>query len=414
MQRNDRIHLLRLSLIRRPYRSLLKAGRSHAAFDEEYVSHLVDELSGKHPILDSMAGYGSLMYLCSKKGIPSISIEVNVPLYLWQLMRNPNFSQVFIRIVDMLLSEKNRWPKIRKRADVSSSWFLPDALNVLRELTQLSTSLCRETVNLPEIEPEVIAAAVIVPFCGRLSCYTESGNNPTWVKQGGVVVYKNWEKDFKNYLSVLRSYLSKIISESVPNIEHKNILGNCRKISFAHIRFGSLLTSPSYPNRMDYHKMFLPETVFCDSLEIPGIKSLSPTEYIGSTEVKGTSPKRSGLQTVDAFLDYVLSESDKNKRNDNIVYYYPYFANYFSGLYEAFKNIAAAVDSDFSGFVIVQNNHFRRKEVPVAQAVSEMWRNLGFDAAVIPTDEVFHTGTLNPRARGIKAKQSKFTIRVVK
>lgn len=414
MERNDKINLSRLSLIRRPYRSLLKVGRSHAAFDEKYVSHLIDELGGKYPILDPMAGYGSLMYLCSKKGIPSISIEINVPLYLWQLMRNPNFSQVFIRIIDILLNEKNRWPKIRKRADVSDSWFLPDALDVLRKLTQLSTSLCRETANLPEIEPEVIAAAVIVPFSGRLSCYTESENNPTWVKQGGIVVYKNWEKDFKNYLSVLRSYLNKTNSESVPNIEHKNILGNCRKISFTHIRFGSLLTSPSYPNRMDYHKMFLPETVFCDSLEIPEIKSLSPTEYVGSTEVKGTSPKRSELQTVDAFLDYVLSESDKNKRNDNMVYYYPYFANYFSGLFEAFKNIAAAVDSDFSGFIIVQNNHFRRKEVPVAQAVSEMWRNLGFDAAVIPTDEVFHTGTLNPRARGIKAKQSKFTIKVTK
>lgn len=415
METNNKIALSRQTLIRKPYRSLLKGERGHAAFDEKSVKPLMDELKGWGPILDPMSGYGSLLGLCSKRGIPSISIEINVPLYLWQLIRNPNLTQIFIKIIDRLLDEEDNWPKIRKRADVSNSWFLPDALDILKELIKSITLFSREIDISFEIKPKVIAAAVIVPFCGRLSCYIESENNPTWVKQGSIVVYKDWENDFKNYLRALRFYLVNITDKSVPDTEHKIILGDCRKIRFRDVRFHALLTSPPYPNRLDYHKMFWPETAFCDALDIPEIKPFPPTEYIGSTVIKGTFPKRFSSKIVNEFLDYVQSlDTNESRRNDNKKYYYPYYANYFHSLYEAYKNIFVAIDSDVLGYIIVQNNHFRKKEVPVAQAVLEILKNFGFDAETIYTKEVFHTGTLNPRARGIKAKQLQFIIKVVK
>ena len=407
--------LSKLALVRKPYRSLLNGGCGYASFDVETVGRLVKQLASRAPILDPMSGYGSLLDICAKKGIPSVSVEISAPLHLWQLIRKPDISDVFIAAIDSLLSKPQRWPSASKRADCSQQWFTEESLDLLGTLMRLSSKALERSSDSSQNKAEVLAAALVVPFCGRLSCYTESENNPTWVKQGGIVVYDQWQSDFGEYLIALRSLISRNAKCSVPGVDHEVILGDCRRIHFDQSTLRAMLTSPPYPNRMDYFSMFEPEALFCARLNNPDLVSVPSSQYVGSNVVKGTARRQSSIRVVGQFLNYVQSSSPKTKQKAaNATYYHPYFANYFDGLCEAYGNVANAIAGDFKGYVIVQNNHFRDREVPVAQAVIEIWQALGFDAKIADQREVFHTGTKNPRARGAKAKQFLYTLEITK
>jgi len=416
MRNGGRTGISKLNLIRKPYRSLLNGGHGYASFDFDTASSLVERLAGGAPILDPMSGYGSLLDICSNKGIPSVSVEISAPLHLWQLIKKPDLSDMFIMAINELLARSKDWPKAGKLADTSNQWFTEEALNILDRLVQLNCEILEATCASSQIKTEIMAAALIVPFCGRMSCYTESENNPTWVKQGGIVIYKDWECDYNEYLIALRSLLNGNTNVSSRQVAHRVILGDCRLIDFNHAGLRALLTSPPYPNRTDYFSMFEPEVFFCSHLNIPDLIIAPSTQYLGSTVVKGTTQKRDSLTVVDEFLNYVQSSKSKRKvgRSDNITYYYPYFANYFHGLHDAYANVSHATAPDFRGYIIIQNNHFRDREVPVAQAVTEIWHALGFKVNTVDQTEVFHMGTKNPRARGIKAKQSLYTLEILK
>jgi len=415
MRNGGRTGISKLNLIRKPYRTLLNGESGYAAFDVTAVSDLVDRL-GQTMILDPMSGYGSLLDICSKKGIPSVSIEISAPLYLWHLIRWVDLTDDFIGAIDTLLMRSASWPKVVTRAEASNQWFTETALGLLDDLVQLTRSSLEPKRTSSVIKTDIMAAALMIPFCGRLSCCTESDNNPTWVKKGGIVVYGKWEHDFREYLTSLRSFLVKNASTAILGITHKIILGDCRLIDFSKMQVRAMITSPPYPNRSDYFKMFEPEIYYCSHLNLPDLTIASPTQYIGSTKVKGTIHKPYPLKVAKAFLDYVPTSVSKSKKKAaaNATYYYPSYANYFSGLYDAYANVSRAAAPGFRGYIIVRNNHFRNIEIPVAQTVIEIWQNFGFNAKIINQIEVFHTGTKNPRARGTKAKQLEFTIEISK
>jgi len=415
MRNSGRTIISKLTLIRKPYRTLLNSGQGYAAFGIDAVSQLVAKL-GQTTILDPMSGYGSLLDICSKKGIPSASVEINAPLYLWQLIRWPELTDDFIRAIDVILTRSANWPKAPMRAETSSQWFTDKALSLLDELMRLTSEVLETRCDSNKFNSEIMAAALMTPFCGRLSCCTESDNNPTWVKKGGIVVYEKWENDYKEYLISLKSLLANNAKAAVQGIRHKIILGDCRLIDFSNMQIRAMITSPPYPNHSDYFKMLEPEVHYCSHLKISDIYIAPATRYIGSTKKKGTTQKPYPLQVAGEFLDYVLTSSVKSKKKAaaNTNYHYPIYANYFNGLYDAYANISRAAAPGFNGYIIVRNNHFRNREIPVAQAVIEIWQSFGFKSNIIDEIEVFHTGTKNPRAKGKKAKQSEFIIEISK
>jgi len=113
------------------------------------------------------------------------------------------------------------------------------------------------------------------------------------------------------------------------------------------------------------------------------------------------------------FLSAIEGYSKSRRASyDNKVYYLPYFANYFADLEQAYGNVSRSLASGFAGYIIVVDNTARDKVIPVSTSVAEMWRSFGFSAEVVDSEERFHIGTKNPRARGFKAKHTKYFIEV--
>jgi hypothetical protein len=107
-------------------------------------------------------------------------------------------------------------------------------------------------------------------------------------------------------------------------------------------------------------------------------------------------------------------KKDKNAAYDDRVYYIPYLSRYFSDLESAYANVSRSLSRSCEAFIVVVNNTFRGEVVPLAEIVMDIWSSLGFSAAIAKVQEGFHVGTMNPRARGIRARHTEYTIRVTR
>jgi hypothetical protein len=183
-----------------------------------------------------------------------------------------------------------------------------------------------------------------------------------------------------------------------------------------------MITSPPYPNSRDYGAMFGPENALLTWFSDQGIiNNFRPNRLIGSVCVSvdqnSTYEKTPAVRSKAAkkFLSEIENFSGPLRANyDNKIYYLPYFSNYFHGLENAYANIAKSLKYYSKGYIIVVNNTARNQVIPVSESVIDIWRSLGFKAEIVKelTRELFHVGSINPRARGFKSVHTEHTVRV--
>jgi len=412
-----------LSCIRGLYRALLKSGRTYAAFEEDKVFPLVQKLAERREILDPMAGYGTLMSYCSKRGVSAYSIEYNPPAYLWQVLIHPGNAMKFITLAQRLKEYRKNWPQAKVKASVSKDWFPDESKRILLRLFYLCKKILNE-MDLSICNTEELCLAFLLPFVGRFSS-SVTGNIVIHIKRGGICVYTGWQTDFYDYINAVVERLLSISDPSVCKVfRHQVIYGDCRTIELPESKFAAMITSPPFPNSQDYSSMFAPENAFLVELTnmqliggYPFTRTLIGTVYVSSIKahnegkgytISSTSAKKF-LSSIDNFKG-----KTKDACYDNKVYYIPYFASYFSELEKAFLNISKALSNNFEGYIIVVNNTTRNIVVPISDAVVEIWRNLGFDAEIDRdlTREMSHLGSINPRAKGLRARHMEYTIKV--
>lgn len=414
----------RLSLIRDIYRALIANNRTYAAFEPEVVSPLIEQLSSHKVILDPMAGYGGLLSLCarSKHKVSAFCVEYNPPAYLWQILINPDNAKKLMDLIEVVLALKARWPSIRFRAAMCNDWYPIQSVELLLQLWLLFQKATKKAA-LSEADSIRFALALMLPFVGRFACSVQ-GNVVTHIKQGGMCVYNQWEKDFSAYLKVVNRKLNDNFINT-KNFRHTSLLDDCKSVDLSGHLFSAMITSPPYPNSRDYYSIFAPENAFLELLEqkklIRGYTIKN--RLIGSPiiSVSGEEKKSSLLdvksKSARKFLKWIEDyKGTQQLMYDNKIYYLPYFAKYFSDLEGAYNHIAQYICAGFEGFVIVVNNTHRKKIVPVREAVIDIWRDLGFVAEVIDeyTRELSHVGGINPNVKGLSARHMEYTIKVSK
>lgn len=408
-----------LDMLREPYRALMGAGRTYAAFDSETTFPLIDALHTHGTIADPMAGYGTLMTMCAQKGISTFNLEGNPPAYLWGILNNPKNSDNIIQIIDRLLHIRNKVPQIDKIADISDDWYSPRSYTIIRALFKIISE-----VNDIRADPQYqqdISLALLVPFTGRLASYVP-GNIVANVKRGGICVYKGLSDDFDRYLTATKSKLI-VISKTSINKNHEFVFGNLITAELDR-KFSAFITSPPYPNSRDYYAMFAPENDCLTFLRAQGdIENLVVKEQlIGSVRVSKYSnknidyDKELSSSSARSFIKYISEFEGKKRRAkyDNTIYYVPYFSNYFYQIEQAYRNFANYLTDAFEGYIVVTNNTARNRVIPVAQSIEELFHQLNINATIIDkyTRELSHVGTINPRVKGFKTRHMEYTIKV--
>lgn len=406
------VSLSRITLIREIYRALINTGRSYAAFTQK-ERELVDRLKAKKEILDPMSGYGLLMRYCSTAGVRSFGVEYNLPQYLWQVLCHPANATSFLQAIKIIRSRRARWPRSSIRGVVSDEFFPEESSRILARLYQLAKSAVEKHFD-PVNNLTQLTLSLVLPFAGRLSC-SVPGDISTHTKVGGMCVYLGWENDYDSYLQAVRQRLEHI-AETAVCTKHKVAHGDARIYKFPKHRFRAMITSPPYPNHRDFTSMFAPEHTLLNEWGMNGHEASSQfTDHvIGSNFVSNRAKRLPQSQSATRFLHNIAQlERNKTAAYDDEVYYIPYFENYFLDLEEAYKNVSAAcAESDFEGYVVIVNNTHRNLIIPVSDAVLEIWASLGFKTEIFAANELFHIGTKNPRARGLRAKHMEYVIKI--
>jgi hypothetical protein len=406
------VTLSRITLIREIYRALINTGRSYAAFTQK-ERELVDRLKSKGEIFDPMSGYGLLMRYCSTAGIKSFGVEYNLPQYLWQLLCHPSYSEHFLQAIKIIRSRRARWPRTVLKAVVSDEFFPEASLRILERLLRLTKQAIEECFG-EDLNIDRLALALLLPFAGRLSC-SVPGDISTHTKVGGMCIFSDWEKDYEAYLRAAQTRLEHI-TLTAKTRNHKLMYGDARIYKFPKRRFRAMITSPPYPNHRDFTSMFAPEHALLHELGLDG--NNAPRQFsehiIGSNFVSNRPKIVPESKAALHFLnDITKLERNKTATYDDEVYYIPYFENYFIDLEKAYKNVSSAcANADFEGYIVVVNNTHRNLVIPVSEVILEIWTSLGFNATVSASNELFHIGTKNPRARGLRAKHMEYIIKV--
>jgi hypothetical protein len=234
------------------------------------------------------------------------------------------------------------------------------------------------------------------------------------VKQGGICVFSNWQDDYVAYLTAIAAHLRGIVKAQI-TARHTVQFGDARSFKFPQREFDGLFSSPPYPNHRDFVSMFGPEQQF---LELVGRKNNGGKrgaldDIIGSNFVSNKPPRRPESKIANAFFEAIRSlKRNKTARDDDENYYIPYFQNYFADLELAYRNVSMALAKGFEGYIVVVNNTHRGLIVPVAAFLVEAWKSMLYNAEVVKENELFHIGTKNPRARGTRARHTRYEIRI--
>ena len=398
------------TFVRDPYRALVNTGRTYAAFSEEELG-LLTKLLGSGPVLDPMSGYGLVTHAGARLDVSTHSVELNPPQFLWQLLTAPANRPALLPLARRLLDCDQGWPKAQRRAVSDEDWFSRDSIAHLDEIWQRVLSVVEEVPGPDGIPPVIQVAAILLPFAGRFSTSTP-GVVSSHVKRGGLCVFEGWEEDLRAYLHAIIKRLGRVPRSSQT---HAIDCGDSCQTDLSNVGFGSLFTSPPYPNRHVYRTFFAPENeILAHWRRHHGLDLGCPAAHlIGANRIPDLKQTDAPQEVVCRFLETLRKrQRSERAKYDDRVYYFPYFNAYFTGLAKVFTRVAEAAPERFTGFVFAVNNTHRGRVIPVAEAVCETWQSLGFEAEVQAETEVFHVGTKNPRARGRRAMHSHYVVRV--
>jgi hypothetical protein len=401
-------------LLNNMYRTLLKNGRTYAAFNKNDIIPIINDLNKKgiKEIFDPMSGYGASVQWCEGKGISTYNIELNTPAYFWQILNNPKYKNLFIKAIENINSTISDLISANIRSEASDNWFTERGKEIVLNLYNFNKKNFDKITDTDSVE--LLSLALLLPFVSRLSCSTNG--DVAHIKKGGLCVYLDYIEHYKLFLNELvRNRINKINNGKKNLTSHEVILGDCAQISMHGKKFNCMLTSPPYPNSRDYAKMFNPENYILDWLyENSIIKFKSPDSItIGSNVVSGRITGQVTSSIAKDFLDKIQSyKGTKKAMSDNRSYYYPYFKNYFSDIEKAYSNVSLLLDDKFEGYIVVTNNTARNFVIPVAESIIDIWRRLGFQAEIYKNIEKSHMGAKNPDAKGFKAKHMEYIIKV--
>ena len=406
-----------LNLINISYKTLLNNGRNYAAFDQDQLHQCMEMFytNGAKRILDPMSGYGTIRPCANQYGISTYCVEINTPCYLWQHLTMPQNAQKYIALIDSVIPKTNQLPEESVLWEASRrDWIAPIGKLLLEYIyLLLLTESQKLNETLYDYDAEKFAIALLLPFSSRLAAM--QNGDVQHVKRGSTAVYRNYRDDFTSYLTLLKIKLQHSTNTATTNILNEIRLGDSKVFQFDGERFEFMLTSPPYPNHIDYAKMFGPENELLNELNQKNLLHIPKNldDPIGSNVVSGKSAGEIWSPHANDFIEKIFSyRKTKKAQDDNRVYYGPYFRNYFYNLQVAYSNIAKHLASTFTGVIIVRNNTARSYIVPVAESIIDIWQNLGFEAKIVDQREMFHVGSKNPQSKGFKAKHMEYVIKI--
>ena len=343
----ERSHTLekRVSHSTSPFYSRAYAG--FTAIQEQFYLKQLGMVKGKI-LFDPMAGQGFLLADLAYQGAEVWLGDINPAMSLIASLRDPSMIYQHKRLI--------RWAKDRleqfvpsrvvHRREYVDQWVPPSIradLESYRSLFELDELSINDNQSIWRLSiRKRFAAALSLLAARELVCF-RSSDNRTWSKPGGLQRQLNIVSPIARALSEWHHWAQAKMSSS-----RRSEIGKLftQRMDAEQGDFGSapqadaIVTSPSYANRLDYTRMWAPESEVAAVLWGLNIKHIQ-AHQMGSNVVRGTGvAANEQILFPKAVADALNAIKNDTRSYASGRYYYPFFRNYAQSLARAVSNLA--------------------------------------------------------------------------
>jgi hypothetical protein len=352
-----------------------------------YSVHLVRELLAARarpdlPVLDPFCGTGTTLLTCAELGIPCSTLDVN-PFLVWLARaKTAKYSVKTLTRADALIGEmsqaalgRNKAPWLPALHQIEKWWAKP-ALHALgRAFAVLAQG------DSDEAAQDLAKLA----FCRSLI----TSANVSFGHQSMSFAQAERDAPSARHVSIaLRDAftpIAKAAAISLPNSARRVHLGDARTVA-KHVgkaKFGAVITSPPYANRMSYVRELRPYMYWLGYLEQPSDAGELDWQAIGGTWGLATSrvavwqsKQQSPLAELQAITAKIARHSDVLSR---------YVAKYFVDMLLHVKSLSSVVARGGEVHYVVGNSKFFDVLLPVERIFAEIFESCGFRASRVTT-----------------------------
>jgi hypothetical protein len=367
--------LVRESLRHRPFYQ-----RAYAGFTPRQQAFYEDLLEPETDVLDPLGGQAFALARAAHQGRRVTIGDVNMAPLLLALLRDPERCRRGAALAArqrVLLEELPDAPS-DARMEYCQDWLHPsvaDNLVRLAELLELPVDAAR-TVALADLREDQQMGLAMAVFAARdITCYRGT-DNVTWTKPGGLARHlgikesllqalAEWEEfageqtERDGHLDVVQMDVTK--SEDLPDVSAELVV-----------------TSPPYANRLDYFRMWGPEVAVLRA--IPGLAVCHRERELGSNMVRGWKLEPEQLRSLPESVNTALKAIHDDDAPYSDTYYFPYFAQYATGLANAMRHCARLVAPGGTLVVFVRDTVRRDILFPTSDIVRHAATYMGLEA----------------------------------
>ena len=394
------------STAKRARQAILNWSNGYASFSEEFVTNVL-EWVGVGPdclLLDPMAGTGTVLLEAQRRGIPCIVADLNPMFALLNSLKGRALlsrqDQIIGKCTEFAERLRRVEREIPKGSQQSAGWFSDRQLELIRRMRALVglnlSSLSRPRFVSHSSAPSAVADRFIVgalALAAREFALYVGSSNRTWLKPGGIDTMVSVSDCFTRQAGLMMHALDDAYRgmASTRSPKYCSLWSSALSLPLPARSVDLILTSPPYPNRMDYMRMSGPSVQLLDRLYDLDLGRLGG-EMIATNKVRHLAPdaRPVNLRGTDGrYLTKLLTmirderKSDGSPVHGGRTYYYPYFAAYFWSLQRFLREAARVITVDGAVVLVVQDSFRRGIQIEMNKAVRALARAEGLTPTVV-------------------------------
>ncbi|MES1174010.1 MAG: hypothetical protein ABUL62_06740 [Myxococcales bacterium] len=352
-----------------------------------YSVHLVRELLEQRalpnlPVLDPFCGTGTTLLTCAELGIACSTLDVN-PFLVWLARaKTAKYTENSRAHAEALIAEMSRAASLRSKApwlpalfQIEKWWAAP----TLHALGRAFAVLRESKAATPAKDLAKLAFCRSLITCANVSFGHQS------MSFGAADKATPSARRVAQALGQALAPILKAASVALPTSPRRVMLGDARTVAehAGKARFGTVITSPPYVNRMSYVRELRPYMYWLGYLEAASDAGELDWQAIGGTWGAATSrvavwENESGraLVEVSAVTARIATKSDVLAR---------YVQKYFFDMQTHVKSLSRVVARGGQVHYVVGNSKFFDVLVPAEQFFAEIFEQNGFRDARVTT-----------------------------
>jgi len=338
------------------------------SYSDELLNAILDDWQLAHAshLLDPFVGAGTTMVLARERGLSATGFDLSPLSVLVSNVKAKDYESDTARrrLVEVV--------RLVKENQVVPEWDAERLKKALSENERKAFWNLREAILLQKPEARDFLLVGLLRIVKDFSRAVANGGWFRWVERidQGENVLTSFERQVKRMLDDLANSPSLINGQMIEAKE-----GDARNLRVSDATFDGLITSPPYPNRHDYSRIFHIELLIMGEKEsdVVNLRHRSLRSHVEAQKPNGSKASISGYEVPDN-LKLVLEKLPPEAKERII----PMLHGYFEDLYASLRVCYQALKSGARAAFVVGNVRYLGILVPVDEILADIGTQVGF------------------------------------